>query len=178
MPEVRDEATESPTWENGRESRRPSLKTVASVKQVGYSSRPRGLPGLLTKDRKLTIRTGSQQLDGRILEKCCWGLMSHHVLWVNFCSNIWMVDSEFGVNNMKAWAYPGWITNLGWCQWNCVCLGVNFLVNSHFNCFYWSSPSGFCCVTKWQSSQSVFTLGLFQPSKWSHGCDSASFAHM
>lgn len=80
MPEVGDEATETTTGENVGESRRSSLKTVAGVKQVGYSSRPRGLPGLLTKDRKLTIHTGSQQLDGGILEKCCRGLMSHHVL--------------------------------------------------------------------------------------------------
>lgn len=186
MLEVRDGATVTTTWENSGETRRSSLKTVAAAKQVGNSSRrPLWLPGLPTKVRKLTIHPGSLQLDDRILEKCCRGLMSHDELWVNFCCNIWLVDSEFGVNNMKASLHPGWIDSSGWCRWNGVCLGGDFLGRVVLtpqsivrNYCYWSCPSYFCSVTKCQSSQSVFTLARFQPSKWTQTYDSASFAHM
>lgn len=74
----------------------------------------------------------------------------------NFCCNIWMVESEFGVNNIKAWLHPALNQNLlvdymsqkiravlmakggpppykhGVCQWLYVCVQIYFTIKRHF----------------------------------------------
>jgi len=48
---------------------------------------------------------------------------------LNFCCDIQMVGSEFGVINMKAWILLPCINGLGWCWW---CNGVSDIFLSHF----------------------------------------------
>ncbi len=53
------------------------------------------------RKRRTTIHTDSPKLDNRRLEKRCLDLMS-----LDFCCDIQIVESEFGVKNMKAWIHP------------------------------------------------------------------------
>ncbi len=57
--------------------------TRRTLKQMGYSSRR------------------PHRVDNRRLEKTLPGLMS-----LDFCCNIQIVGSEFGIKNMKAWIHP------------------------------------------------------------------------
>ncbi len=68
--------------------------TRRTLKQMGYSSRrPHRVPLLSAKNRKRRL----QFAQGDYMP----GLMS-----LDFCCDIQMVGSEFGVKNMKAWIHP------------------------------------------------------------------------
>ncbi len=105
---VRDDrkatVTQITTWYNqGMQNTISEHTTRQTLKQMGYSRRrPHRVPLLSDKKRKrATMRTGSPKSDNRRLEKCCL------VWWVlDFCCDIQMVRSEFGVENMKAWIPP------------------------------------------------------------------------
>ncbi len=78
--------------------------TRQTLKQMDSSNRrPHQVPLLSAKNRKqrLQVRTGSPKLDNRRLEKLLPGLMS-----LDFCCDIQMVASEFGIKKMKAWIHP------------------------------------------------------------------------
>ncbi len=77
--------------------------TRQTLKQMGYSSRrPHRVPLLSAKNRKRSYNSyrltkAGQEKIGKTLPV----LMSH-----DFCCDIQMVGSEFGVKNMKAWIHP------------------------------------------------------------------------
>ncbi len=77
--------------------------THRTLKQMGSSSRrPHRVPLLLAKNRKQRIQF-TQDHQNWTIEDCknvaC--LMS-----LDFCCDIQMIESEFGVKNMKAWIHP------------------------------------------------------------------------
>jgi len=75
--------------------------TRRTIKQMGYSSRrPHRVPLLSVKNRKQQFTQDHQNWTIEDWKKLP-GLMS-----LDFCSNIQMVGSEFGVKNMKAWIHP------------------------------------------------------------------------
>ncbi len=74
---------------------------------MGYGSRrAHWVPFLSTNNKKTkkTICTRSLKLDKKRSGKGCL------VWWILISAgcNIWIVGSEFGVNNMKAWIHPAW----------------------------------------------------------------------
>ncbi len=56
---------------------------------------------LVRDDRKATVTLEATKIGQQKIEKTLPGLMS-----LNFCSDIQMVGSEFGIKNMKAWIHP------------------------------------------------------------------------
>ncbi len=77
--------------------------TRRTLKQMGYSSRrPHRVPLLSAKNRKQSLQFSQAYQNWTIEDwKTLPGLMS-----LDFCCNIQMVESEFGVKNMKAWIHP------------------------------------------------------------------------
>ncbi len=77
--------------------------TRRTLKQMGYSSRrPHRVPLLSAKNRKQRLQF-TQDHQNWTIEDCKTlpGLMS-----LDFCCNIQMVGSEFGVKYMKVWIHP------------------------------------------------------------------------
>ncbi len=69
--------------------------TRRTLKQMGYSSRrPHRVPLLSAKNSKRRLQAHQNW-------KTLPGLMS-----LDFCCDIQMIGSEFGVKNMKAWIHP------------------------------------------------------------------------
>ncbi len=56
---------------------------------------------LVRDDRKATVTLEATKIGQQKIEKTLPGLMS-----LNFCCDIQMVGSEFGIKNMKAWIHP------------------------------------------------------------------------
>ncbi len=77
--------------------------TRRTLKQMGYSSRrPHRVPLLSAKNRKRRLQSTQARQNWTIEDwKMLPGLMS-----LNFCCDIQMVGSEYGVKNMKAWIHP------------------------------------------------------------------------
>ncbi len=77
--------------------------TRRTLKQMGYSSRrPHRVPLLSAKHRKQRLQFAQAHQNWTIEDwKPLPGLMS-----LDFCCNIQMVGSEFGVKSMKAWIHP------------------------------------------------------------------------
>jgi len=66
----------------------------------------------------------SPKLDNRRLKKTLSGLIS-----LDFCWDIQVVGSEFGVKNMKAWIILPCLNGSGWWWW---CNGVGVIFLAHF----------------------------------------------
>ncbi|MDF4280576.1 hypothetical protein P3371_24365 [Vibrio parahaemolyticus] len=96
--------------------------TRPTLKQMGYSSRrPHQVPLLSANNRKLRLQFTQAHQNWTIEDwKTLPGLMS-----LDFCCHIQMVESEFGVNNMKAWIHPA-LYQQWWCN------GVGDIFLSHF----------------------------------------------
>ncbi len=77
--------------------------TRRTLKQMGYSSRrPHRVPLLSAKNRKRRLQFTQAHQNWSIEDwKMLPGLMSP-----DFCCDIQMVGSEFGVKNKKAWIHP------------------------------------------------------------------------
>ncbi len=77
--------------------------TRRTMKQMDYSSRrPHRVPLLSAKNRKRRLQFTQAHQNWTIEDwKTLPGLLS-----LDFCCNIQMVGSLFGVKNMKAWIYP------------------------------------------------------------------------
>ncbi len=77
--------------------------THRTLKQTGYSSRrPHRVPLLSAKNRKRRLQFTQAHQNWTIEDReMLPGLKS-----LDFCCNIQMVGSEFGVKNMKAWIHP------------------------------------------------------------------------
>ncbi len=78
--------------------------TRRTLKQMDYSSRrSHRVPLLSAKNRKRRLRFTQAHQNWTIEDwkKTLPGLMS-----LDFCCNIQMVGSEFGIKNMKAWIHP------------------------------------------------------------------------
>ncbi len=77
--------------------------TRRTLKQMRFSSRrPHRVPLLSAKNRKRRLQFTQAHQNWTIEDwKMLSGLMS-----LDFCCNIQMVESEFGVKNMKAWIHP------------------------------------------------------------------------
>ncbi len=77
--------------------------TRRTLKQMGYSSRrPQRVPLLSAKNRKRRLQFTQARQNWTIEDwKMLPGLMS-----LDFCCDIQMVGSEFGVKNMKAGIHP------------------------------------------------------------------------
>ncbi len=77
--------------------------TRQTLKQMGYSSRrPHRVLLLSAKNRKRRLQFAQAHQNWTIEDwKTLPGLMS-----LDFCCDIQMVGSEFGVKNMKAWIHP------------------------------------------------------------------------
>jgi len=77
--------------------------TRRTLKQMGSSSRrPHRVPLLSAKNRKRRIQFTQTHQNWTIEDwKTLPGLMS-----LDFCCDIQMVGSEFGIKNMKAWIHP------------------------------------------------------------------------
>ncbi len=77
--------------------------TCRTLKQMGYSSRrPHRVPLLSAKNRKRRLQFAQVHQNWTIEDrKTLPGLMS-----LDFCCDIQMVGSEFGVKHMKAWIHP------------------------------------------------------------------------
>ncbi len=77
--------------------------TRRTLKPMGFSSRrPHRVPLLSAKNRKrrLQFAQAPQNWKNKRLENRC-------LVWcLDFCCNIQMVGSEFGVKNIKAWIHP------------------------------------------------------------------------
>jgi len=77
--------------------------TRQTLKQMCYSSRrPHRVPLLSAKDRKRRLQFTQDHQNWTIED---W----KNVAWsddLDFCCDIQMVGSEFGVKNMKAWIHP------------------------------------------------------------------------
>ncbi len=72
--------------------------TRRTLKQMGYSSRrPHRVPLLSAKNSKRRLQFAQAHQNWKTLP----GLMS-----LDFCCDIQMVGSEFGIKNMKAWIHP------------------------------------------------------------------------
>ncbi len=75
--------------------------TRGTLKQMGYSSRrPHRVPLLSAKNRKQRLQFTQAHQNWTIEDWKNVGLMS-----LDFCCDIQMVGSEFGVLNMKAWIH-------------------------------------------------------------------------
>ncbi len=96
-----------------------------TLKQMGYSSRrPHRVTLLSAKNRKRRLQFTQAQQNWTIEDrKMLPGLKS-----LDFCCNIQMVGSEFGVKNMKAWIHPACLNGSGW-WW---CNGVGDIFLAHF----------------------------------------------
>ena len=90
-------------YNQGRQKSISERTVRRTLRQMGYSSRrPRRVPLLSAKNRKLRLQFAQGQRNWTIEDcKKLPGLMS-----LDFCCDIRMVGSEFGVNNMKAWIHP------------------------------------------------------------------------
>ncbi len=77
--------------------------THRTLKQMSYSSRrPHRVPLLSDKNRKQRLQFTQAHQNWTIEDwKTLPGLMS-----LDFCCDIQMIGSEFGVKNMKAWIHP------------------------------------------------------------------------
>ncbi len=77
--------------------------TRRTLKQMGYSSRrPHRVPLLSAKNRKRRLQSAQAHQNWTIEDwKTLPGLMS-----LDFCCDIQMVGSEFGIKKMKAWIHP------------------------------------------------------------------------
>ncbi len=76
--------------------------TCRTLKQMGYSSRrPHRVPLLSAKNRKRTLQFTQAHQNWTIEDWKNIGLIS-----LNFCCDIQIVGSEFGVKSMKAWIHP------------------------------------------------------------------------
>ncbi len=77
--------------------------TRRTLKQMGYSSiRPHRVPLLSAKHRKRRLQFTQAHQNWTVEDwKTLPGLMS-----LDFCCEIQMLGSEFGVKNMKAWIHP------------------------------------------------------------------------
>ncbi len=77
--------------------------TCQTLKQMGYSSRrPHRVPLLSAKNRKRRLQFTQAPQNWTIEDwKSLPGLLS-----LDFCCDIQMIGSEFGVKNMTAWIHP------------------------------------------------------------------------
>ncbi len=76
--------------------------TRRTLKQMGYSSRrPHRVPLLSAKNRKWRLQLAQTHQNWTIEDwkNVCWSDES-------FCCDIQMIESEFGVKNMKKWIHP------------------------------------------------------------------------
>ncbi len=77
--------------------------TRRTLKQMGYSSRrPHRVPLLSAENRKPRLQF-TQTHQNWTIEDC---KMLPCLMSLDFCCDIQMVGSEFGVKNMKAWIHP------------------------------------------------------------------------
>ncbi len=99
--------------------------THRTLKQMGSSSRrPHRVPLLSDKNRTRRIQFTQTHQNWTIEDrKTLPGLMS-----LDFCCNIQMLGSEFGVKNMKAWIILPCLNGSGW-WW---CNGVGGIFLAHF----------------------------------------------
>ncbi len=98
--------------------------THRTLKQMGYSSRrPHWVPLLSAKNRKRRLQFAQVHQNWTIEDrKTLPGLMS-----LDFCCDIQMVGSEFGVKNMKHGSILSCLNGSGW--W---CNGVGDIFLAHF----------------------------------------------
>ncbi len=84
------------------------------LKQMGYSSRkPHRVPLLSAKNRKRRLQFAQARQNWTIEDwKMLPGLMS-----LDFCCDIQMIESEFGVKNKKAWIILPCLNSSGWWWW-------------------------------------------------------------
>ncbi len=103
--------------------------TLRILKQMGYSSsRPHRVLLLSAKNRKQRLQFAQTHQHWTIEDcKTLPGLMS-----LDFCCDIQMVRSEFGVKNIKAWIRPTCLNGSGCCWW---CNGVGYIFMAHFGPF-------------------------------------------
>ncbi len=106
-----------------------------TLKQMDSSSRrPHRVP--LRSDKNSTRRIQfTPDHQNRTIEdwKTLPGLMS-----LDFCCDIQMIESEFGVKNMKAWFILPCLYGSGWCWW---CNGVRDIFLAHFGSLSTNSAS-------------------------------------
>ncbi len=90
-------------YNQGMQNTISECTTHRTLKQMGYSSRkPHRVPLLSAKNRKRRIQFVQAHKNWTIEDwKNVPGLMS-----LDFCCDIQMVESEFGIKNMKAWIHP------------------------------------------------------------------------
>ncbi len=90
-------------YNQGMQNTISECTTRQTLKQMDHSSRrPHRVPLLSAKNRKrrLQFAQAHQNWKNKRLENRC-------LVWcLDFCCNIQMVGSEFGVENMKAWIHP------------------------------------------------------------------------
>ncbi len=101
--------------------------TRQTLKQMGYSSRrPHRVPLLSAKNRKQRLQFTQDYQNWTIEDwkHVAWGLMS-----LDFCCDIQMVGSEFGVKNMKTWIILPCLNGSGWWWWF---NGVGDIFLAHF----------------------------------------------
>ncbi len=91
-------------YNQGMQNTISECTTRRTLKQMDYSSRrPHRVPLLSAKNRKRRLQLAQAHQNWTIED---W----KNVAWSDesddFCCDIQMVGSEFGVNNMKAWIHP------------------------------------------------------------------------
>ncbi len=93
----------TPRHNQGMQNTISERTTHWTLKQMGYSSRrPLRVTLLSAKNRKRRLQFTQAHQDWTIEDwKTLPGLMS-----LDFCCNIQMAGSEFGIKNMKAWIHP------------------------------------------------------------------------
>ncbi len=105
---VRDDRTATVTqitnrYNQGMQNTISERTTRRTLKQMGYSSRrPHRVPLLSAKNRKRRLQFTQARQNWTIEDwKTLPGLMS-----LDFCCDIQMIGSEFGIKNMKTWIHP------------------------------------------------------------------------
>ncbi len=97
---VRDDRETTLTHNQGLQNTIFEHITCRTLKQMGSSSRrPHRVP--LLSDKNSTRRLQFTQAHQNWTLEDCKNVMS-----LDFCGDIQMVGSEFGVKNMKAWIHP------------------------------------------------------------------------
>ncbi len=94
-----------------RDDRKATCRTTCrTLKQMGYCSRrPHRVPLLSAKnrERRLQFAQAHQNWTKEGWKNVAWSDESRFLLrHSDFCCDIQMVGSEFGVKNMKAWIHP------------------------------------------------------------------------
>ncbi len=90
-------------YNQGMQNAISECTTLRTLKQMGYSSRrPHRVPLLSAKNGKRRLQFTQAHQNWTIEDwKALPGLMI-----LDFCCNIQMVGSKFGVKDMKAWIHP------------------------------------------------------------------------